>query len=192
MLAIIESPLRGATPALRSRNLRYARRALQWAIIRRHIYGTPLAGHLLYPQVLDDSVPGERQLGLEMHLSFIEAAALTGPSHLLVFIDHGISDGMYEAIKLVSEPDYSETITLHFIGLSHTYHTVQQVCTGLALPGYPLDVRWPSTGEEFSTPPVLSKVPLRSPYSILLCAGPRSHQLTRYVLIAPEGAADAK
>lgn len=56
-LVYIASPYAGDIEA----NTRFAIQCCQYAIKRGY---TPLASHLLYPQMLDDSVPEERALGL--------------------------------------------------------------------------------------------------------------------------------
>lgn len=56
-LVYIASPYAGDIES----NTRFAVRCCQYAIKRGY---TPLASHLLYPQMLDDSLPEERALGL--------------------------------------------------------------------------------------------------------------------------------
>ncbi len=58
-LIYIASPLSGDV----QRNLDFARRACRYAIA---LGVTPFAPHLLYPQMLDDNDPAERQLGIDM------------------------------------------------------------------------------------------------------------------------------
>ncbi|WP_300756075.1 DUF4406 domain-containing protein [uncultured Oscillibacter sp.] len=58
-LVYIASPLSGDV----ERNLDFARQACRYAISQD---ATPFAPHLLYTQMLDDSDPAERQLGIEM------------------------------------------------------------------------------------------------------------------------------
>jgi hypothetical protein len=55
-LVILESPFAGDV----ERNTLYARHALKDSLMRGE---APIASHLLYPQVLDDLIPSERQLG---------------------------------------------------------------------------------------------------------------------------------
>lgn len=58
-LVYIASPLSGDV----EQNLEFARKACRFAIEQEV---TPFAPHLLYTQMLDDSSPAERQLGIEM------------------------------------------------------------------------------------------------------------------------------
>ena len=58
-LVYIASPLSGDT----GRNVLFARKACRYAIARGN---TPFAPQLIYPQILDDNNPSERQLGLDM------------------------------------------------------------------------------------------------------------------------------
>lgn len=64
-LVYIASPLSGDV----ARNLDFARQACRYAIAQGV---TPFAPHLLYPQMLNDSNPAERQLGLEMGNQMLE------------------------------------------------------------------------------------------------------------------------
>ena len=58
-LVYIASPLSGDV----ERNLDFARQACRYAISQD---AAPFAPHLLYTQMLDDSDPAERQLGIKM------------------------------------------------------------------------------------------------------------------------------
>ena len=71
------------------------RRALLDSIYRSE---TPVAGHLLYTQVLDDGVPSERARGLWCCMNLIAVA-----TRLAVYADYGITDGMRQAINRAHE-----------------------------------------------------------------------------------------
>ena len=88
---LIESPYAGDIEA----NVAYARRCLRHAIVMGE---APLAGHLLYTQVLDDSVPEERTLGISCHTEWIGAVDVVA-----VYTDRGISKGMQHAIDLARD-----------------------------------------------------------------------------------------
>ena len=60
-LVYIASPYAGDVEA----NVAFAKAACRYAIEQG---ATPVAVHLLYPQLLDDSVPAEREMGLQMGL----------------------------------------------------------------------------------------------------------------------------
>lgn len=81
---ILESPFAGDVEA----NIAYARAAMADCLHRGE---APLASHLLYtqPGILDDDVPGERDLGIEAGLIWGAQAEAT-----VVYIDRGISRGM--------------------------------------------------------------------------------------------------
>ena len=64
-LVYIASPLSGDV----AHNLDFARQACRYAIAQGV---TPFAPHLLYPQMLNDNDPAERQLGLEMGNQMLE------------------------------------------------------------------------------------------------------------------------
>ncbi len=59
LLVYIASPLSGDV----EKNLEFARKACRYAIEQE---ATPFAPHLLYTQMLDDSSPADRQLGIDM------------------------------------------------------------------------------------------------------------------------------
>ena len=58
-LIYIASPFAGDTEA----NIAFAKKACRYAIHQGH---TPIAVHLLYPQMLDDNNPEERETGLQL------------------------------------------------------------------------------------------------------------------------------
>lgn len=86
---VIESPYAGDV----ARNTRYARACLLDSLKRGE---APFAGHLLYTQVLDDTVPEQRELGLQAHLALLERA-----TRVVVYGDLGLSAGMKAALGTV-------------------------------------------------------------------------------------------
>ena len=86
---IIESPYAGDV----ERNVRYARAAMKDCLRRGE---APYASHLLYTQegVLDDSISGERQLGIDAGLAWGETVDL-----VVVYTDLGITKGMKYGIE---------------------------------------------------------------------------------------------
>lgn len=85
-LVLIESPYAGDVEA----NVAYALRCVKDCIDRGE---APIAGHLMYTSVLDDTDPEQRALGIECHLAFHQAKIKT-----VVYVDHGISPGMQKGI----------------------------------------------------------------------------------------------
>jgi len=85
---VVESPFAGDI----ERNIKYARACLRDCLKRGE---APFASHLLYTQegVLDDNIPGERDLGINAGFIWGHAAELT-----VVYTDHGISGGMKQGI----------------------------------------------------------------------------------------------
>ena len=79
---ILESPYAGDI----TRNVDYARLCLHDSLSRGE---APIASHLLYPQVLRDDIPEERQWGIAAGLAWASQADAT-----VVYADHGISKGM--------------------------------------------------------------------------------------------------
>lgn len=88
---IIESPYAGDV----ARNTRYARACMLDSIRRGE---APYCSHLLYTQVLNDLDRLERRLGIEAGLLWGQAAHKT-----VVYIDFGISDGMWHGIRRADE-----------------------------------------------------------------------------------------
>ena len=92
-LVIIESPLAASTHLTQEQNVVYAKLALFDSILRGE---APLASHLLYPLVLDDTVPSERDIGKHMGWEWFRAATL-----IAFYTDLGMSPGMTEALDHV-------------------------------------------------------------------------------------------
>ncbi len=86
-LVLVESPYAGDI----SRNVQYAKEAMLDCLRRG---GAPVASHLLSTQVLDDSKPEERRLGIDAGLAWGEKADAT-----VVYTDHGVSPGMMKGIE---------------------------------------------------------------------------------------------
>jgi hypothetical protein len=91
-LVILESPFAG-TPAETTKNITYARACMLDCLLRGD---APYASHLLYTQegVLDDTVPEQRELGIEAGLAWGQKAEAT-----VVYTDRGISSGMILGIE---------------------------------------------------------------------------------------------
>lgn len=96
-LVILESPYAGKTPEDVERNVAYARRCVRDSLMRQE---SPLASHLLYtqPGILDDTVPAERQHGIDAGLAWRAVAQAS-----VVYVDHGISKGMDYGIAAAKE-----------------------------------------------------------------------------------------
>lgn len=90
-LVVIVSPYSGDVEA----NVAYARECMRESLKRGE---EPYAQHLLLPQVLDDTVPGERSRGMEVGWAWMERADLVA-----VYVNKGISDGMMQDIQAASQ-----------------------------------------------------------------------------------------
>lgn len=86
-LVILESPYAGDV----EKHVEYARECLRDSLMRGE---APTASHLIYPQVLNDDEPTERELGIAAGLAWASAAAAT-----VVYTDFGISPGMWTGIE---------------------------------------------------------------------------------------------
>lgn len=72
------------------KNMEFAKRACRHVMNEGHAFFAP---HLLYPSLLDDSQPRERQLGIDMGLAMLERC-----DELWCYGDH-ISHGMMQEIS---------------------------------------------------------------------------------------------
>jgi len=90
-LVLIESPWKASNAVEQVRNSNYARNAMMDCIARGE---APFASHLLYTQVLNESIPEERSTGIEIGLLWGKYASKT-----VVYDDFGITSGMYFGIK---------------------------------------------------------------------------------------------
>ena len=92
-LVILESPYAGDVDA----NVVYARRCLRDTLRPGE---APIASHLLYtqPDVLDDTIPAERQEGIDAGLAWRRLAEAS-----VVYTDRGISPGMRHEIAAAEE-----------------------------------------------------------------------------------------
>jgi hypothetical protein len=86
-VVIIESPYAGDV----ERNELYARRCMKDCLLRGE---APFVSHLLYTQVLDDTVLEERTLGMESGFAFLEKS-----DYSVCYEDYGVSRGMEEGIR---------------------------------------------------------------------------------------------
>jgi hypothetical protein len=88
-LVFLESPYAGNV----SRNVTYARLCMRDCIFRSE---APFASHLLYtqPDVLDDSRPQERELGIQAGFAWAERCTKS-----VFYTDFGISSGMMKGIE---------------------------------------------------------------------------------------------
>jgi len=82
----IETPLAGDYAT----NTAYARACMLDALTRGE---APYLGHLLYPQVLDDQTPLDRDMGIRAHLAWMASA-----DRVVFYIDRGVSRGMHLAV----------------------------------------------------------------------------------------------
>ena len=87
-LVALESPYAGDV----TENETYARLCMADCLKRGE---APFASHLLYtqPSVLDDTIPGERRLGMEAGFAIEKRLDAT-----VVYVDRGISQGMIEGV----------------------------------------------------------------------------------------------
>jgi hypothetical protein len=93
-LVILESPYAGDVEA----NLTYARACGRDCALRGDAI---LASHLLYPQFLDDTIPAERKLGIELGLAWRAKADLS-----IFYTDRGWSSGMLAALHSAIEHNF--------------------------------------------------------------------------------------
>ena len=90
-LVMIESPYAGDTET----HIKYLKRAMLDSAGRGE---APFASHLIYTQILDDNIPGERELGMRMGVAWAFFA-----DKIAVYTDYGISEGMETMIDLARD-----------------------------------------------------------------------------------------
>lgn len=91
ILVNIESPFSGN----RLKNVAYARACMRHSLALNE---APIASHLLYTQMLDDTIPSQRKLGIEAGFSWNQHASKT-----IVYTDLGYSSGMRWGISDAEE-----------------------------------------------------------------------------------------
>ncbi len=84
---IVESPYKGDI----ERNIKYLNELMLDCMQRGE---SPIASHKLYTDILDDSNPVERSLGIETGLAWSCVA-----QKIVVGTDLGVSEGMYKGIE---------------------------------------------------------------------------------------------
>ncbi len=90
LLVVIESPFQGL-----GANVAYARLCMRDSLKRGE---APIASHLLYPQVLEDAEPEDRQLGMAAGFAWGIHAQLVA-----VYTDRGVTPGMQRGIEWAQE-----------------------------------------------------------------------------------------
>lgn len=90
-LVIIESPYAAPTAAGVEANIAYARKCVADSVHRGE---APICSHLLFPQLLDDDDPAQRQLGIEAGLAWYRVA-----DKCVVYMDRGESSGMRTGVE---------------------------------------------------------------------------------------------
>lgn len=92
-LVIIESPYAATETHTVEQHIEYARQCMRDSLMRSE---SPYASHLLYtqPNVLDDTIPEERKLGIEAGFMWRNVAELT-----VFYVDYGYSNGMLMGLQ---------------------------------------------------------------------------------------------
>lgn len=91
----VATPWRTAPGHDRAARVAYVRRAVKDSLDRGE---SPVAPHLMLHGVLDDDRPSERQIGIDAGLAVLGAV-----ERLVVYEDHGITDGMEAEIEAARE-----------------------------------------------------------------------------------------
>ena len=90
-LVMIETPLMAKGERTVNMNLDYARKCMKDSLEKGE---APFAMHLLYTQVLDDTIPEERKQGMTCGLAWLLRA-----DAVILYCDYGVSSGMKDAYK---------------------------------------------------------------------------------------------
>jgi hypothetical protein len=108
---ILETPYAGDVQS----NVEYARLCLKDCLERGE---APIASHLLYTQVLDDTLPEERALGIEAGYAWLHG----GTDAVVVYLGRGCSPGMRQAIKVAET--LRVPVEYRFLSVADLMHTV--------------------------------------------------------------------
>lgn len=81
-------------PTLAQRQLKYAQKAMIDSIHRQE---APFSGILLYPQIMNERIKMEKDIGLLCHMSWIPHA-----DFVAVYTDMGMTDSMQAALNIAS------------------------------------------------------------------------------------------
>lgn len=111
-LVILESPFAGDVEA----NVAYARACVRDSLGRGE---APIASHLLYtqPGILDDTLPAERQQGIDAGLAWRAVAQAS-----VVYVDRGVSSGMRYGIEAARQA-----------GIPIDYRSIEGVIVSVAI-----------------------------------------------------------
>lgn len=93
-LCVLETPYAGDV----KENVEYAQKCMHDMLLRHE---APYASHLLYtqPNVLDDLIPEERELGIYAGFAFKHMEGV----HTVFYTDRGMSNGMNLALEYCKE-----------------------------------------------------------------------------------------
>ena len=116
-LVMIETPLMARGERTMEMNLEYARRCMKDSLEKGE---APFAMHLLYTQVLDDTLVEERKQGMTCGLAWLLRA-----DAVILYCDYGVSSGMKAAYKKALANN--KNIELRFIH-EHSEKIVQVKC----------------------------------------------------------------
>lgn len=100
MIVYLASPLRNLRNAVE-----YARRAMRHSLV---VGEAPIVPHLLYPQVLDDDTPADRESGMAAARELIRACDVA-----VFYVDHGLSDGM--RVELAEAVRFAKPIAFRWL-----------------------------------------------------------------------------
>ena len=90
------SPYRGKTKQEETEHIAYAVTLLEYVLASG--CAAPIVPHLYFPQVLDDSVEGDREIAMRCGKHFMEQCDL-----VVAGCRYGISDGMEEELAIAVE-----------------------------------------------------------------------------------------
>jgi len=86
---VIESPFEGGT-AREAANVEYAKRCMNDALRRNE---APFLSHLIYPHSLDDTIPEQRELGIQAGHAVAARMEIWA-----IYLDRGVTRGMLQGI----------------------------------------------------------------------------------------------
>lgn len=123
---------------LRGDYARNVERAFQYCEHALDQGGSPYAPHLYLPHVLDDSIPAERELGINTGIDFLETCGRVNVYTVDGLISEGMRKEITTAIKL-EIPVYFYAVTINSRGLAVAKSGQPELLTITALTHLPTD-----------------------------------------------------
>ncbi len=118
-LVVIETPYRGETPEETQANIEYAKACMKDSIDKGE---TPFLSHLLYTQVLDDTIHADRAKGIELGTDWLNVV----DAHVF-YVDKGLSEGMFYSLQKTLKRVNADNLSRDIIGSRTGYFPLRPI-----------------------------------------------------------------